>query len=266
MVCLAVAAAAALAGALWLERTRREVGATEQTWRTALGQLSPALERQREREQLARADLAQLKNSFSGTAKQQKDLFESGLSLQEERRLLEKQWEIMTTSLLINPPLQRVFLLRDDQPLASYLIRYIPLRAFAGAPTALPPAVRIVSKERFAHPERGKAEMVNDQLVWTPPQVGSSTRSRALGEFVMFTTSKLILHGPPVSDDDHALFPHVCLGLDLTAAQRLYRTSFIGTRIALANVVVEAAPLPEGMAPASVSTAAVSVSSGAVNP
>jgi len=190
------------------------------------------------------SDVKQFKNSFMGTAKTQKDLFESGLSTQEERRLLEKQLEIMTTRLVVNPALQRVFVMREEQPLESMLIRYIPLRAFAGAPVTLPGTVRILSKERFAHPERGKSEIIDGKLQWSPPQVGTSVRSRALGEFVIFTNSKLIFHGPPVSDEDHERFPHVCMGLDKESARRIYRSSFIGTRVQLSNVNIEAVPLP----------------------
>ncbi len=192
-------------------------------------------------ETLKMMDLEQLKAGLSGHAMSEKSLFESGLSLQEERRLLEKQLEIMTTTLLINPALQRVFLMRAEQPLLSTLIAHIPLRSFGGAPAVLPSTVRIISKERFAHPERGKSEEVNGTLQWVPPQVGTSIRSNALGEFVMFTNSALILHGPPVNADDHERFPHICVGLDQEGARKLYRASFIGTRVTLSHVTIEKA-------------------------
>ncbi len=185
-------------------------------------------------------DLEQLKAGISGNAQSQKSLFESGLSLQEERRLLEKQLEIITTTLFINPALQRIFLMRGEQPLQSYLLKFIPIKAYAGAPITLPAVVRIVSKERFAHPERGKSEQVNGTLQWVPPQVGTSVRSNALGEFVIFTNSALILHGPSVREEDHERFPHVCLGLDREAAQKLYRGTFIGTRVTLSGILIEA--------------------------
>src|SRR5437879_2967402 len=185
------------------------------------------------------ADLERMKAGLSSHALSQKSLFESGLSLQEERRLLEKQLEIITTSLFVNPALQRIFLMRAEQPLQSYLLSYIPLRSFAGAPVTLPSTVRIVSKERFAYPERGKSEQVNGILQYTPPQVGTSLRSNALGEYVMFTNSALVIHGPPLNDDDHEKFSHICLGLDQEAARKLYRASFIGTRITLSRVTIE---------------------------
>jgi len=190
-------------------------------------------------EELKRRDLTDLKTGISGHATSEKSLFESGLSLQEERRLLDKQLEIMSTYLLVDPILSRVFVMREEQPLQSYLITYVPIRSFGGAPASLPAVVRIVSKERFAHPERGKSEEVNGRLQWVPPQVGTSVRSNALGEFVMFTNSGLILHGPPVNPEDHERFPHICIGLDREAARRLYRSSFIGTKIALRHIAVE---------------------------
>jgi len=211
-------------------------------WQKSQNALELALTHAQSVQALKHSDTAQFKIGFSGTAKSQKNLFESGLSLQEERRLLEKQLEIMTTTLNINPSLQRIFLLREGQPLQSYLLGYFPLRAFGGAPPTLPEATRIVSKERFAHPERGKAEMVNGQLQWTPPQVGTSVRARALGEYVMFTNSKLIIHGPPVSEEDHARFPHICLGLDQETARKLYHSSFIGTRVQLSRIVITPDP------------------------
>src|SRR5262249_28305600 len=153
------------------------------------------------------------------------------------------QLEIMTTTLLINSALQRVFLMRAEQPLQSYLLAYLPLKSFAGAPVNLPSTVRIISKERFAHPERGKSEQIDGALQWTPPQVGTSVRSNAMGEFVMFTNSPLILHGPPVNADDHERFPHICVGLDQEAARKLYRGSFIGTKISLRDMKIERAEI-----------------------
>ncbi len=184
---------------------------------------------------LKEQDVEQFKMNFSSAAVTNKMLFESGLSLQEERRLLEKQLDIMTTYLYINPSLQRIFLMRGEEPLNSFLISYIPPK-YLGAissSTVMPNSARIVSKERFAHPERGTSEIVDGKLRWNPPQVGASVRSRALGEFVMFTNSLLILHGPPTDEETHEQFPHVCIGLSLDAARRLYRGSFIGTRITL---------------------------------
>ncbi len=213
--------------------------AVHQELRHALEQATLARDRVASIDTLKTLDLEQMKAGLSGNAQSQKALFESGLSLQEERRLLDKQLEIMTTTLFVNPALQRIFLLRADQPLQSYLLSYIPLKSFSGSAATLPGSVKIISKERFAHPERGKSEQVNGTLQWIPPQVGNSVRSKALGEFVMFTNSALILHGPSVNDEAHEKYPHVCLGLDLESARRLYRASFIGTRITLSQVTIE---------------------------
>jgi hypothetical protein len=181
-------------------------------------------------------DLNQFKAGMSTQAQSKKMLYETGLSLQEEKRLLEKQWEIITTYLAVDIGLQRIFLMRGDQPLESYLISYVPLKGFGRLPTNVPRVVRIVSKERFAHPERGNSEMVNGKLEWEPPQVGTSVRSNALGEYVMFTSSRLILHGPPRNPEDHEAFPHLCVGLSLDAARSLYQHSFIGTKIVLTSM------------------------------
>jgi hypothetical protein len=218
--------------------TAREKGTQDELSR-ALDQAASVHEHAASLDALRTKDLTEFKAGIASHAMSQKTLFESGLSLQEERRLLEKQLEIMTTTLRVDPALQRIFLLRADQPLQSYLIRYIPLKSFAGAPESLPATVRIVSKERFAYPERGKSEEVNGTLQYTPPQVGTSVRSKALGEFVMFTNSALILHGPPLNEEDHAKFPHICLGLDRDTARRLYRASFIGTKITMSHVTIE---------------------------
>src|SRR5258708_10261772 len=139
----------------WLDQTRIQERIFERDLIRALEQTAAAREHIGSLEALKVTDLEELKAGISGNALSQKSLFESGLSLQEERRLLEKQLEIMTTTLLINPALQRIFLLRADQPLQSYLISYFPVRAFGRAPETLPSSVRITSKERFAHPERG---------------------------------------------------------------------------------------------------------------
>ena len=232
----------------WLGRELRRSDQALSNLRSQAEPMDQALNHFRSLQELKARDVAQFKEGFSGLAKSRKALFETGLSLQEERRLLEKQLEIMTTYLEIDPGLQRIFLMRGEQPLESYLIQFVPPRSFpeeramiasatgqttAPALPAVPSLVRIVSKERFAHPERGKSEQTNALLQYEPPQVGTSVRAHALGEFVIFTNSRLILHGPPLQEADHEQFPHLCLGLDLETARRLYRATFIGTKILL---------------------------------
>ena len=109
---------------------------------------------------------------------------------------------------------------------------YPAVTAFGGEKGHMPSPARIVSKERFAHPERAKLEESGGSLEWSPPQVGTSVRANALGEHVMFTSGPLILHGPPRKKAEHDSFPHLCLGLSARAAQKLYAQSFIGTKIA----------------------------------
>jgi hypothetical protein len=237
-------------GRYWLDRqiepeeyTARRLGRTGES-------LTQVLDHMQAMRDLKSRDVARFKNGFSDLARSRKTLFEAGLSLQEERRLLEKQLEIMTTYLTMEPALGRIFLMRGEQPLESYLINYLPPRTFPDpmalvtsatgqlisvptAPPPLPAVVRIVSKERYAHPERGQSEQINGALQYNPPQVGTSVRSNALGQYVMFTNSKVVLHGPPLNEEDHQKFPHVCLGLDLEAARKLYRGSYIGTKILL---------------------------------
>ncbi len=191
--------------------------------------------------QLKSQDVLRFQDGMASLAQSKKALFEAGLSSHEERRLLEKQWEILTTYLTVDTALQRIFLMRGDQPLESYLINYVPLKALGGVVPNVPRVVRIISKERFANPDRGSSEMINGKLQWEPPQVGTSVRSNALGQYVMFTNSKLILHGPPLNPVDHEAFPHLCLGLSLEAARNLYQHSFIGTKILLTNVKEELA-------------------------
>ena len=178
-------------------------------------------------------DVAKLKSGFLSLARSKKLFVESGLSLQEEKRLLEKLLEIMTTSLRVDSGTKKISLMRQDHSLEDFSIQYPPPKSFGPNLKPLPANIKITSKERFAHPERGKSEEVNGTLAWNPPQVGTSVRSNALGEYVMFTNSDLILHGPPKKASEHEAFPHLCLGISLESARKLYKSSFIGTRITL---------------------------------
>jgi hypothetical protein len=222
---------ALFAAHLWIHQQVIDARAQRLRFGKITDQTAQARERFVAMKELKENDMLKFKAGFSGMASSRKSIYETGLSLQDERRLLEKQLEIMTTYLVVNPALQRVFLMRGDQPLQGYLISHIPPKAYGGVPDTLPRSVRIISKERFAHPERGHAEEIDGRLQWTPPQVGSSLRSNALGQYVVFTNSKLILHGPPLNPEDHEKYPHICLGLDLETAKKLYRGTFIGTRI-----------------------------------
>jgi hypothetical protein len=175
-------------------------------------------------------DVARLKAGLMGLTSSRRALYETGLALQEEKRLLEKQWEIMTTYLLIDLPGRKIQLMRGDQSLKSFALSYSSA-ALGGISQPQPQTLSIVSKERFAHPERGVSEEVNGRLQYEPPQVGTSVRANALGEFVMFFTGGFVLHGPAKRLADHKAFPHYCAGLSLDAARKLYHETFIGTKL-----------------------------------
>lgn len=182
---------------------------------------------------LVTRDLARAKSSAASLSRSRRALFEGGLALSEEKRLLEKQWEIMTTFLLVDPATDRISIMRGEQALETVPLAGARPRAVGAEKRPLPHIATVVSKERFASPERGKSEQIDGQLLWEPPQVGTSVRARALGEFVMFTHEGLVIHGPPLSQAEHEAFPHLCLSLSAPAARKLYAKSFIGTKIRL---------------------------------
>lgn len=202
-------------------------------------QLSLALANSLTLTDLKSRDIARFKTALSELVQSKRSLYEAGLSLQEEKRLLEKQWEMMTTYLMLDEQTHRILLMRGDQALKSYPVSYAPPKDFGKSAKPIPLIGRIVSKERFAHPERGTSEMVDGKLQWNPPQVGTSVRANALGEYVLFTQSGLILHGPPKKSVEHESFPHLCLGLSLSTARDLYRNCTIGTKILLATSKTE---------------------------
>jgi hypothetical protein len=187
-------------------------------------------ERQALRDLVAR-DLAAAKKNAASLTVSRRALFEGGLALSEEKRLLEKQWEIMTTYLLVDVPGDRVQVMRGEQAFETWPLNHAVPHAAGGEKKALPRLATIVSKERFAHAERGKSEVTEGRLDWEPPQVGTSARARALGEHVLFTREGLVIHGPPLDKAEHEAYPHLCLTLPAATARRLYDRSFIGTRV-----------------------------------
>jgi len=182
---------------------------------------------------LVSRDLVRAKTSAASLSRSRRVLFEGGLALSEEKRLLEKQWEIMTTYLLVDPALDRVQIMRGEQALESAPLAGARPHSVGGEAREIPKISTIISKERFASPERGKSEQTAGQLLWEPPQVGTSLRARALGENVMFTKEGLILHGPPLDKKEHEAFAHLCLTLPAPTARKLYAKSFIGTKVRL---------------------------------
>lgn len=179
-------------------------------------------------------NFARAKVSAASLSRSHRTLFESGLAVSEEKRLLEKQWEIMILWIRLDAAAGAVHIVRGDQISESLALAGARPRVVAYEKRVLPVAATIISKERFASTERPRFEQVGGQLQWEPPQVGTSLRARALGEFVMFTKEGLVIHGPPLKKAEHEAFPHVCLSLPTAAARRLYAASFVGTKILLA--------------------------------
>ena len=234
---LAVAGAAVLAG-LWMVgrwvSTHAALAADE---RTALSVAREDLEldlaeRQALRDLVVR-DFARAKISATTLSRSRKALFEGGLALSEEKRLLEKQLEIMSLWIRLDEENDKVHLVRGDQIAESLALAEARLRAVGGETRPLPKSATIISKERFASTERPKSDQVGGQLQWEPPQVGTSLRASALGEFVLFTKEGLVIHGPPLKKAEHEAYAHLCLSLPLPVARRLYTQSFIGTKILL---------------------------------
>ncbi len=228
----------------WMDSRRERAAADVEAASVARDdQDAEIAERQALRDVVAK-DIAQAKRNAASLTRSRRAVFEGGLAVSEEKRLLEKQWEIMTTYLLVDPANDRVQVMRGDQAYETWPLGGNKPRAVGGDKHALPKLATIVSKERYAHTERGKSEQVGGRLDWEPPQVGTSVRASALGESVMFTKEGLVLHGAPLKTAEHESYPHLCLTLPTATARRLYSRSFIGTRILIAPAPVPAAPRP----------------------
>ena len=234
---LFMAGAAVLAG-LWLmgewvgERAAAAAGENV-ALSVALEDLELDLgERQALRDLIVR-DFARAKTSAATLTKSRKALFEGGLALSEEKRLLEKQLEIMSLWLRLDDEGDRLHLMRGDQIAESLVLTGATPRVVGGETRPLPKSATIISRERFASPERPKSEQVGGQLQWEPPQVGTSVRANALGEYVLFTKEGLVIHGPPLKEAEHEAYAHLCLSLPMPVARRLYSQTFIGTKLLL---------------------------------
>jgi hypothetical protein len=217
----------------WLSAHARLTAAEGDAAFVALDDLDQEIaERQGLRDLVAR-DLGIAKKSAASLSVSRRALFEGQLALSEEERLLQKQWEIMTTYLLVDVANDRVEVMRGEQAFETWPLKGARPRSVGGDMKPLPRIATIVSKERYAHAERGKSEVTGGRLDWEPPQVGTSARARALGEYVLFTREGLIIHGPPLDKTEHESYPHLCLSLPAATASRLYARSFIGTRVLL---------------------------------
>jgi hypothetical protein len=217
----------------WLAAHARLTAAEGDAAYAALDDLDQEVSERQALRDLVSRDLKTAKKSAASLSVSRRALFEGGLALSEEERLLQKQWEIMTTYLLIDVAGDRVQVMRGEQAFETWPLNGAVPHAAGGEKKALPKLATIVSKERFAHAERGKSEVTGGRLDWEPPQVGTSARARALGEHVLFTREGLIIHGPPLDKAEHEAYPHLCLSLPAATASRLYDRSFIGTRVLL---------------------------------
>ena len=183
--------------------------------------------------------------AMADMVKARRTLYETGLSLQEEKRLLEKQLEIMTTYLELDQENGKINLLRGDQVIKGFPFSYVPLMSAGKEKIAVPELCRITAKERFAAPERGKAEKTEAGLTWDPPQSGETLRDKALGEYAVFTNCPLILHAPVANAALHDAYPHLCAGLTLYSAKALYDNVFIGNKLLIKGAKGKsAAPVP----------------------
>lgn len=175
--------------------------------------------------------MKKMKNALTDVAKTKRVTYEAGLSLQEEKRLLEKQIEIMTTYLEVDEESKKIHLMRGEQKLQSFEFPYAPLRVMGNDPRKPQALYKITAKERVASPERSKTEKTAGGLNWEPPQEGVSSRDSALGEFVIYTDGALILHAPPAKKEQHEAYPHLCAGLTTYSAKKLYNSVFIGNKL-----------------------------------
>ena len=246
--CAFVVLAAMQAGRLALARRAAQVEAILEGTAEEAEESAAALAEAEAAEADWMRQLEGFKAGLPKLAESRRQIYEGGLQLQEEKRLLEKQLEIMTTYLLIDQGAHQVRLMRGEQALETYAIGEDAPRAFGGSKPATSLSV-VVSKERFAHPERPKVEQVDAQLQWEPAQVGESARANALGEYVVFGRGSLILHGPPRKLEEHAAYPHVCLELALPVARRLYTGTYMGTKIVIKRAAVAAAKVIKSAAP-----------------
>ena len=231
-------AAAAVLGMLWMLHSwldaRASLAADERAaLAVARADLELDLAERQSLRDLASRDLERAKANAATLSRSRRELFEGGLALSEERRLLEKQWEIMSTWIRVDEASDKVHLMKGDQTAESLPLDGARPRPAGGDARPVPRSAAIISKERFAHPERPRSDQVGGTLQWEPPQVGTSLRASALGEHVMFTREGLVLHGPPLKEAEHEAFPHLCLSLPSKSAARLYAKSFVGTKILL---------------------------------
>lgn len=216
---------------LWLRVSERAAADNRDAARAAESEFADDLSERRSMRDLIAETLVKTKANAANLSRSRKAIFEGGLALSEEKRILEKEWDILTTYLVVDPEMDKIFVMHGDSAFETWPLDHARATAVGKETRALPKFATIISKEKFAHPERGKSDVVGGKLDWDPPQVGTSARARALGEDVLFTREGLIIHGPPLDKAEHDAYPHLCLTLPLATARHIYARSFIGTRI-----------------------------------
>jgi|GEM_PF-2087009 len=245
---LLAAGALALAGEWrlekWLVDQRRLTGPALASAGAAHEDLDVELAERQSMRDLVATNLERAKSNAAKLSRSRRVLFEGGLALAEEKRLLEKQWQIISTYVLVDPAVDRVQIMHGEAIDESLPLKGARPRAVGGDKRAPPMRATIISKERYAHTERGKSEQVEGRLDWEPPQVGTSARARALGEDVLFTREGLVIHGPPLDKKEHEAYPHLCLTLPLSTARKLYAQTFIGTTVVIKAEASVSPPKP----------------------
>lgn len=225
---LCLAAALALAQS-WLSLWRQELDFQLAALGPAQERASAALETADHLYALRARDLESTKGAMVGLARKQKAYYEDKLALGAERRALEKQLELLETGFSLEEG--RLRLRRGDKLVEEFEAG--PLVRWPADPAAKTPArVQVGAKEYYAHPERGKVDLKDGSLSWTPPQVGTVSRQAALGRFVVFA-GDLVIHLPPPDKAAHQGYPHLCLPLAPRGAAKAYDALFIGARVQL---------------------------------
>src|SRR5688572_30467427 len=104
----------------WLRRTALQQRIELRTLSANEQAALPSIDNLASLKSLKEADLDTFKQGLTDMAHSKKSLYESGLALQEEKRLLEKQWDILVTYLQLNSEAQTVTVMKGEQPVVSY--------------------------------------------------------------------------------------------------------------------------------------------------
>ncbi|MBI4056073.1 MAG: L,D-transpeptidase [Elusimicrobia bacterium] len=178
-------------------------------------------------------DIQKIKSVLVSQTKTQKKFYEENLILADEKRQLEKQWDILITYLMLDAETGKLKLMKGDQAAKNYKVE--PVQCWGNYILENNKPITVTSKERFAHPERGRVEIQEGQLNWIPPQVGPASRNLALGEHVLFTNTSLILHAPAKDKQQHEAYPHCCIPMRSGTAKQVYDAVYVGSRILVPN-------------------------------